>query len=125
MPIADFAAMVEQFASLLDEPTALGVRGAPKSGLDLSRPIAHKSNGPDATIEDVPRHILHLDIDNIDEPHLDIVSRPDEARQHVLGLIAKAAPELAGAACWRSWSASAGVQGRGCVPSRQPASKAA
>ena len=27
-----------------------------------------------------------------------IVSRPDEARQHVLGLIAKAAPELAGAA---------------------------
>lgn len=109
MPIADFAAMVEQFASLLDEATALGVRGAPKSGVDLSRQILRRSNGADATIQDAPSRVMHLDLDNIDEPHLNIVSRPGEARQYALGLIAKAAPELAGAACWVSWSSSAGV----------------
>lgn len=105
----DFDSMVAELSVLLDEPTALVVRGALKVGIDTTSRIVRRSNGPDATIEDVRRHVLHLDIDNIDEPHLDIVNRPEEARRHALGLIAKAAPELRGAACWMSWSSSAGV----------------
>lgn len=108
-PPSNFGEMVDRLNRGLDEPPALAVRGAPKAGIDISRPIARKSNGPDATIEDVPQHFLHVDIDCIDEPHLDVVNRPDEARQHALGVIAKFAPELIGAACWMSWSSSAGV----------------
>jgi hypothetical protein len=36
MPIADFAAMVVELAPLLDEPTALGVCGAPRAQRALS-----------------------------------------------------------------------------------------
>jgi hypothetical protein len=108
-PGPDFYTMAAQLDRMLDDQPALVVRGGPKAGVDTTRPIVRKSNGPDATIEDVPQHILHLDLDCIDEPHLDVVNRPDEARRHALGMIAKAAPELAGAACWMSWSSSAGV----------------
>lgn len=105
----DFPSLVSALSALLDEPTTLGVRGTLKAGIDTTSRIVRQSNGPDATIEDVPRHVLHLDIDNVDESHLDIVNCPEEARQYVRGLIAKAAPELEGAACWMSWSSSAGV----------------
>jgi hypothetical protein len=107
--IAHFDALVERLNQGLDEPTMLAVRGAPKVGIDISRPIIRKSNGPDATIEDVQQHHLHLDIDCIGAPHLDVVARPEEAQDYALDLIDKAAPELAGAACLLSWSSSAGV----------------
>jgi hypothetical protein len=110
--ITDFAAMAAQLDCLLDDPLALPVRGAPKAGVDITQLIVRRSNGSDATIEDVPQHFLHLDLDCIEEPHLDVVSRPEEARQYALDLIASAAPELRGAACWMSWSSSAGVYDR-------------
>ena len=49
-PIPDFDSMVAQLDRGLDEPTALVVRGVSKAGVDITRPIVRRSNGPDATI---------------------------------------------------------------------------
>jgi hypothetical protein len=96
-----FSGLYEMAAALevqLDEPYEIAIKGEPKPGLDLTKPIRRKYLGPDATFDDVPRQWLHGDIDGVAAEHLDVIADPDGAMHYVLDVIAEHAPELAGIA---------------------------
>jgi hypothetical protein len=107
--VRGFADMAALLNTLLDQPDALVVRGALRDGVDREGPIRRLSNGSRATIMDAPSRLLHLDIDKVSSSEFDVVKRPEQARDNVIDLLAAAAPDLSGAACWASWSSSAGV----------------
>ena len=109
MPLFGFDEMVAVLELLLDARDALVIRGEPKSGLDLTKPIRRKYREPDATFDDVPRQWLHGDIDGVAAEHLDVIVNPDGAMHHVLDVIAEHAPELNGVSAFCAFSSSAGV----------------
>ena len=107
--VASFEDLARELSGLVEDQAAMVVRGAPKAGLDLSRPQRRKTSGPDATLDDVPRRWLHLDLDNVAAPHLDVIDDPSGAIDYALDLVAAHAPELDGASCFAAFSSSAGV----------------
>jgi hypothetical protein len=109
MPLFSFDEMVAVLELLLDARDALVIRGKPKPGLDLTKPIRRKYRAPDATFDDVDRQWLHGDIDGVAAEHLDVIADPDGAMHHVLAVIAEHAPELNGVSAFCAFSSSAGV----------------
>lgn len=95
---------------LQDEQHCFVIRGQPKPGINLSKPVRRKVVGENATFDDVPRQWLHLDIDSVSAPHLDVITDPSGAAHYVLDVIKQHAPELDGVTCWASFSSSAGVR---------------
>ncbi|HWZ90197.1 MAG TPA: hypothetical protein VNW92_15140 [Polyangiaceae bacterium] len=109
MPFSGFYEMAASLEFQLDEPYEFAIRGEPKPGLDLTKPIRRKFRGLDATFDDVERQWLHGDIDGVAAEHLDVIADPGGAMQHVLDVIARHAPELDGVSAFCSFSSSAGV----------------
>jgi hypothetical protein len=109
MPLFGFDQMAAVLELLLDAPDALVIRGEPKPGLDLTKPIRRKYLEPGATFDDVPRQWLHCDIDSVAASHLDVIADPGGAIKYVLDVIAQHAPELDGVSTFCSFSSSAGV----------------
>lgn len=109
LPLSGFHEMAAALEFQLDEPYELVIKGEPKPGVDLTKPIRRKYLGPDATFDDVPRPWLHGDIDSVAANHLDVIVDPAGAMQHVLDVIAQHAPELDGVSAFCSFSSSAGV----------------
>jgi hypothetical protein len=107
--VASFDDLARELAGLVEDQAATVVRGAPKAGLDLSRPQRRKTTGDSATLDDVPRRWLHLDLDNVSAPHVDVIDDPSGAIDYALDLVAAHAPELEGASCFAAFSSSAGV----------------
>lgn len=113
VPINSFDEMAAALVTLVEDRSALVVRGALKPGLDLSQPIVRRSvpeEGKPATLEDVPRCWLHLDLDHLSAPHVDVIGDPSGAIDFALDAVATAAPELEGASCFAAFSSSAGVE---------------
>jgi hypothetical protein len=109
MPFSGFYEMAASLEFQLDEPYEFAIRGEPKPGLDLTKPIRRKFRGLDATFDDVERQWLHGDIDGVAAEHLDVIADPAGAMQHVLDVIAQYAPELDGVSAFCAFSSSAGV----------------
>ena len=95
---------------LLDVLDAFIIRGEPKAGIsgsDVQR--LRRLHGPDATVDDVPRQWLHLDIDHVADAEIDVIARPDAAVRYVLERLGRFAPELKGVSAFCQFSSSAGV----------------
>ena len=107
--INSFVEMAKALVLLVDDQAALVVRGDLKPGIDLSRPILRRIHGDQATLVDVPRRWLHLDIDRLSAPHVDVIGDPSGAIDFALDAVATAAPELEGASCFAAFSSQAGV----------------
>ena len=109
MTITCFDGMADLLAWLVEEQNTMLVRGAPKPGIDTSKPILRRIHGDTATLMDVPRRWLHLDIDRLAAPHIDVVGDPSGAIDYAVDAVATAAPELEGASCFAAFSSKAGV----------------
>ena len=107
--INSFDEMAKALVLLVDDQAALVVRGNLKPGIDLSRPILRRIHGDRAALVDVPRRWLHLDIDRLSAPHVDVIGDPSGAIDFALDAVATAAPELEGASCFAAFSSQAGV----------------
>ena len=109
-PVTDFDSMATVLVVLLDFPNAFVIRGEPKPGVggsDIQR--LRRLHGPDATVDDVPRQWLHLDIDHVADAEIDVVARPDDAVRYVLDRLYRFAPELKEVSVFCQFSSSAGV----------------
>jgi putative DNA primase/helicase len=109
VPVSSFEEMANVLALLVEDSSSLVVRGALKPGIDLSAPILRRIHGENATLIDVPRRWLHLDIDRLSAPHIDVIGDPSGAIDFALDAVATAAPELEGASCFAAFSSQAGV----------------
>ncbi|MEI8154060.1 MAG: hypothetical protein WCG92_21120, partial [Hyphomicrobiales bacterium] len=107
--INSFNEMAKALVQLVDDQAALVVRGDLKPGIDLSRPILRRIHGDQATLVDVPRRWLHLDIDRLAAAHVDVIGDPSGAIDFALDAVATAAPELEGASCFAAFSSQAGL----------------
>ena len=112
-PVTDFNSMARTLEAQADVTNAFVIRGEPKAGISgsdvLRRRLLH---GPDATVDDVPRQWLHLDIDHVADAEIDVVARPDDAVKYVLDRLQRFAPELKGVSAFCQFSSSAGVYDR-------------
>jgi hypothetical protein len=111
-PVTDFESMARAVEAQADVPDAFVIRGEPKAGISgsdiLRRRVLH---GPHATVDDVSRQWLHLDVDHVDDAEIDVVARPDDAVRYVLDRLSRFAPELKGVSAFCQFSSSAGVYG--------------
>jgi hypothetical protein len=109
-PVTDFDSMAGVLEVLLDAPNAFIIRGEPKAGIRGSDVQWRRLlNGPDATVDDVPRQWLHLDIDHVADAEIDVVARPNDAVKYVLDRLYRFAPELKDVSAFCQFSSSAGV----------------
>jgi hypothetical protein len=108
-PIASFDELTRELETLVEDPQAMVIRAQPKPGLDLNKLHRRKLHGAGATFDDTPRRWLHLDLDNIAAPHLDVIDDPSGAIDYALDLVVANAPEIEGASCFAMFSSSAGV----------------
>lgn len=112
-PVTDFDSMAQVLEDLLDIPRAFVIRGEPKAGFSGSDiQFRRVVNGPHATVDDVPRPWLHLDIDHVADAEIDVVARPDAAVRYVLDRLCRFAPELKDVSVFCQFSSSAGVHDR-------------
>jgi putative DNA primase/helicase len=109
-PVASFDELARELEQLVEDQQSMVIRARAKPDLDLSKPQRRKLHGADATFDDVPRQWLHLDLDNIAAPHLDVVGDPSGAIDYALDIVAASAPEIEGASCFAMFSSSAGVR---------------
>ena len=112
-PVTDFYSMAQVLEALLDVPVAFVIRGEPKAGISGSNILRRRLlDGPHATVNDVPRQWLHLDIDHVADADIDVIARPDDAVKYVLDRLGRFAPELKGVSVFCAFSSSAGVHDR-------------
>jgi len=109
-PVTDFDSMAQVLEVLLDIPNAFVIRGEPKPGISGSDVLRlRRLRGPQATIDDMPRQWLYLDIDHVADAEIDVVARPDDAVRYVLDRLCRFAPELKDVSVFCQFSSSAGV----------------
>ena len=112
-PVTDFESMAGVVEALADVSKAFVIPGEPKAGISGSDVRRRRLlNGPYATVDDVPRQWLHLDIDHVTDAEIDVVARPDDAVKYVLDRLHRFAPELKGVSAFCQFSSSAGVYDR-------------
>ena len=111
IPIANAAALHHVLEHLTRDPFAFIIRGAPLPGINrhYTRRLLHKDpkTGEDPNFAPQPRRWLTVDCDHLPEPPLtDLVNRPVDAVQHVIGRLP---PELHDVTCFWQLSSSAGL----------------
>ena len=114
--VPDFEALAALLESMLDRPDDVIVLGSIKEGVNRQG-MRRRSNGPDATIEDTPGHVMHIDIDGLRCPDgVDMSDDPAGAMEYARGVLVDAAPELADVKIFAALSSSAGVKTDNTVP---------
>lgn len=111
IPIANAAVFHHVLEHLTRDPFTFIIRGAPLPGINrhYTRRLLHKDpkTGEEPNFAPQPRRWLTVDCDHLPEPPLtDLVNRPVDAVQHVIGRLP---PELHDVTCFWQLSSSAGL----------------